>query len=74
MLKSLNLAVNITLLLKLQNITDISLCKKVLHSLHVIKKFLAGKVSVHSKNIGYKVKRQSQNMHSGCCPPLKRYV
>ena len=45
-----------------------------LHSLHVIKKFLAGKVLVHFKNICNKVKRQSQNMHSGCCSPLKRYV
>ena len=28
--------------------------------------FLAGKVSEHSKNIWWKVKGHSQNMHSGC--------
>ena len=37
-------------------------------------KFLAGNVSEHSKNIWNKVKRQSQNMHLGCCSLFKRYV
>ena len=34
MKKSLNFIVNIKLLQKLRNITDISLCKEVLHSLY----------------------------------------
>ena len=38
MWKSLNYVVKITLLQKLQNITDINLCKKVLHILYFIKK------------------------------------
>ena len=31
-------------------------------------------MSEHSKNIWCKVKRQSRNMHSGCCSHFKRYV
>ena len=34
-------------------------------------KFLAGNMSKHSENIWYKVKGQSQNIHSCCCSLLK---
>ena len=46
----LNFVVKITVQQKLQNITDIYLCVKVLHRLYV-KKSHAGKVSEHSKKL-----------------------
>ena len=58
----------------MHNITDINLCKKVLHSLYVIKRVRCQNTP---KNIWCKVKGQSQNMHSEfccCCSPFKRYV
>ena len=70
----LKFGVKITLMLKLQIIIDINLCKKVLRRLYVLKKYIPrGKRVGTFQNIWYCVKSQSQslNVHSGCFPLLK---